>query len=142
MATPVVLDGNSLTIEDVFSVAVGASAASLAPVARERAFTSRRHVEALVEQKAVVYGITTGFGKLSDIVVPPERLAELQVNLIRSHAAGVGDPLPEREVRAMMLLRANVIAKGYTGARPAIAELLRSEERRVGKEWSSRWSAW
>src|SRR5205823_1068681 len=84
----------------------------------------RRHVEALVERQAVAYGITTGFGKLSDVVIPVERLAELQVNLVRSHAAGVGALLPEREVRAMMLLRANVIATGYTGARPALAELL------------------
>jgi len=124
MVSPVVLDGNSLTIEDVFSVAVRATSASLAPAARERALESRRHVESLVEREEVAYGITTGFGKLSDIVVPPHRLAELQVNLVRSHAAGVGDPLPEREVRAMMLLRANVIAKGYTGARPALADLL------------------
>jgi histidine ammonia-lyase len=124
MAAPVVLDGNSLTIDDVFSVAVHSARTSLAPAARERALESRRHVEALVARKEVAYGVTTGFGKLSDIVVPPDRLAELQVNLVRSHAAGVGDPLPEREVRAMMLLRANVIAKGYTGARPALAELL------------------
>lgn len=126
MVSPVVLDGNSLTIEDVFSVAVHATSASLAPAARERALETRRHVESLVQRKEVAYGITTGFGKLSDIVVPPERLAELQVNLVRSHAAGVGDALPEREVRAMMLLRANVIAKGFTGARPALAELLLS----------------
>jgi histidine ammonia-lyase len=124
MATPVVLDGNSLTIDDVFSVAVRAAPTSLAPAARDRALESRRHIEQLVQRNEVAYGITTGFGKLSDIVVPPDRLAELQVNLVRSHAAGVGDPLPEREVRAMMLLRANVIAKGFTGARPALAELL------------------
>ena len=68
--------------------------------------------------------MTTGFGKLSDVAIPSERLAELQVNLVRSHAAGVGDLLPEREVRAMMLLRANVITKGYSGARPDLAELL------------------
>jgi histidine ammonia-lyase len=124
MTTPVVLDGNSLTIDDVFSVAVRSAPASLAPTARDRALESRRHVERLVQREEVAYGVTTGFGKLSDIVVPPDRLAELQVNLVRSHAAGIGDPLPEREVRAMMLLRANVIAKGFTGARPALAELL------------------
>ena len=124
MATAVVLDGNSLTIDDVFSVAVRSTPATLAPTARQRALESRRHVDALVRRNEVAYGITTGFGKLSDVVVPPDRLAELQVNLVRSHAAGVGAPLPEREVRAMMLLRANVIAKGYTGARPVLAELL------------------
>lgn len=124
MTTPVVLDGNSLTIDDVFNVADRSAPASLAPAARQRALATRRHVEALVEQSAVAYGVTTGFGKLSEIAIPPNRLAELQVNLVRSHASGVGAPLPVREVRAMMLLRANVIAKGLTGARPAIAELL------------------
>jgi histidine ammonia-lyase len=124
MTTPVQLDGNSLTIEDVFSVAALAAPVKLAPAARERATQSRRHVDALVARNAVAYGVTTGFGKLSDVVIPPERLAELQVNLVRSHASGVGASLPEREVRAMMLLRANVIAKGLTGARPALAELL------------------
>jgi histidine ammonia-lyase len=124
MTKQVVLDGNALTIDDVFSVAVRSAPVSLAPHARERANQSRRHVESLVERKAVAYGVTTGFGKLGDVVIPHERLAELQVNLIRSHAAGVGALLPEREVRAMMLLRANVIAKGLTGARPELAELL------------------
>lgn len=124
MTTPVLVDGNSLTIDDVFSVAANAATVKLAPAARDRANQSRRHVDALVARGAVAYGVTTGFGKLSDVVIPPERLAELQVNLVRSHASGVGAPLPEREVRAMMLLRANVIAKGMTGARPLLAELL------------------
>jgi histidine ammonia-lyase len=124
MTTPVVLDGNSLTIEDVFAVAERSAPVSLAPIARERALASRRHVETLLDRKAVAYGVTTGFGKLSDVVIPENRLAELQVNLVRSHAAGIGALLPEREVRAMMLLRANVIAKGLTGARPALADLL------------------
>jgi histidine ammonia-lyase len=124
MTTPVMLDGNALTIEDVFSVAERGRTVSLAPAARERALQSRRHVERIVERRDVAYGVTTGFGKLSDVSIPADRLAELQVNLVRSHACGVGQPLPEREVRAMMLLRANVIAKGYTGARPALADLL------------------
>ena len=124
MTTAVSLDGNSLTIDDVFAVAAGSATVSLAPSARERAAESRRHVDALVARNAVAYGVTTGFGKLSDVSIPPDRLAELQVNLVRSHAAGVGALLPVREVRAMMLLRANVIATGLTGARPAIAELL------------------
>ena len=71
-----------------------------------------------------VYGVNTGFGKLSEVAIPPDRLAELQVNLVRSHAAGVGPLLPEDEVRAMMLLRANVLAKGHSGVRPELAELL------------------
>lgn len=124
MTTPVVLDGNSLTLEDVSAVADHGATVSLAPAARERARESRRFVDAIVQRGDVVYGVTTGFGKLSDVTIPADRVAELQVNLIRSHASGVGAPLPEREVRAMMLLRANVVAKGYTGARPDLAELL------------------
>ena len=124
MTTPLALDGNSLTIEDVYSVAVRGAPVTLSPAARDRALESRRYVDQLVKRGEVAYGVTTGFGKLSDVVIPGPRLAELQVNLVRSHAAGVGAPLPDREVRAIMLLRANVIAKGLTGARPAIAELL------------------
>jgi histidine ammonia-lyase len=124
MTTPVVLDGSSVTIDQVHSVAVQGAPVSLAPGARDRAMASRGHIEAIVARGDVAYGVTTGFGKLSDVVIPPARLAELQVNLVRSHSAGVGDLLPERVVRAMMLLRANVIAKGLSGARPALAELL------------------
>src|SRR3954468_7283275 len=124
MTNEVVIDGNSLTIEQVTAVARDRVRASPAPHARHRAAQTRSIVDSLVAQRAVAYGVTTGFGKLSEVAIPPERLAELQVNLVRSHAAGVGDLLPEREVRAMMLLRANVIAKGYSGARPEIAELL------------------
>jgi histidine ammonia-lyase len=85
---------------------------------------TRNVIADIVERNAVVYGVTTGFGKLSEIAIPPDRLAELQVNLVRSHAAGVGPLLPEREVRAMTLLRANVLAKGYSGGRPELVDLL------------------
>jgi histidine ammonia-lyase len=85
---------------------------------------TRNVIADIVERNAVVYGVTTGFGKLSEIAIPPDRLAELQVNLVRSHAAGVGPLLPQREVRAMMLLRANVLAKGYSGGRPELVDLL------------------
>jgi histidine ammonia-lyase len=81
-------------------------------------------VDAIVKRHDAVYGITTGFGKLSDVAIPPDRLADLQNNLVRSHVVGVGPALPEREVRAMMLLRANVIAKGFSGARAELVELL------------------
>src|SRR6201996_5386684 len=124
MTNEVVIDGNSLTIDQVTAVARDRVRVSLAAHARQRAATTRKVVDALVAKRAVAYGVTTGFGKLSEVAIPPERLAELQVNLVRSHAAGVGDLLPEREVRAMMLLRANVIAKGYSGARLDLAELL------------------
>src|SRR5438045_9584375 len=124
MPTEVVIDGNSLTLEDVLAVAQDRAVVSISPLAGKRANAARRVVEQLVDRRAVAYGVTTGFGKLSEVAIPFDRLAELQVNLVRSHAAGVGDLLPEREVRAMMLLRANVIAKGYSGARADLAELL------------------
>lgn len=124
MTNEVVIDGNSLTLEQVAAVARDRASVSMAPHARQRARVTRRVVEDLVRNGAVAYGVTTGFGKLSDVAIPTDRLAELQVNLVRSHAAGVGELLPEREVRAMMLLRANVITKGYSGARPELAELL------------------
>jgi histidine ammonia-lyase len=124
MLNEVVLDGNSLTLDQVVAVARDRARVSLAESAGHRARRTRSIVEGLVAKNAVVYGVTTGFGKLSDIAIPTERLAELQVNLVRSHAAGVGDLLPEREVRAMMLLRANVITKGYSGARLDLAQLL------------------
>src|SRR6478672_3582997 len=124
MAMEVVIDGNSLTLDQVSAVARDRARVSVAPHARQRARLTRGIVDALVAKRAVAYGVTTGFGKLSEIAIPPERLAELQVNLVRSHAAGVGDLLPEREVRAMMLLRANVIAKGFSGARIDLSVLL------------------
>jgi histidine ammonia-lyase len=124
MTTAVVLDGNSLTLDDVYSVASGAAKVSLAPAARDKAAESRKYVDGIVARGEVAYGVTTGFGKLSDVSIPPDKLAALQVNLVRSHTSGVGDLLPERVVRAMMLLRANVIAKGLSGARPQLAELL------------------
>src|SRR5215218_7403924 len=124
MTTAVVLDGHSLTLDDVVAVAVERATVELAPSARTRMGQANAVVRALVDSGAVAYGVTTGFGKLSEIAIPPERLGELQVNLVRSHAAGVGRLLPERETRAMMLLRANVIAKGFSGARAVLADTL------------------
>ena len=123
-AAPLILDGASLTIADVVTVAAGGRSVALAPSAADRMRATRTVVEGLAARGEAVYGVTTGFGKLSDVAIPADQLAQLQVNLIRSHAAGVGPRLPEAEVRAMMLLRANVLAKGFSGARPALAELL------------------
>ena len=120
----VVIDGNSLRLEDVIAVARRYAKVSVSRAAQERVTAARRSIDKLVADNAIVYGVTTGFGKLSDVSIPPEKLADLQRNLVRSHAAGVGDLLPEAEVRAMMLLRANVIAKGHSGARADIANLL------------------
>jgi histidine ammonia-lyase len=123
MIRAVVVDGESLGVDDVEAVASGAPV-SLAPSVAGRMQATNDIVSSIVREGAVAYGITTGFGRLADVAIPPERLAELQVNLVRSHASGVGPLLAEREVRAMMLLRANVLAKGFSGARPRIAELL------------------
>lgn len=121
---PVAIDGRSLTIDAVVAVAREHAPVVLARPARARMLASNAIVNQIVERNEVVYGVTTGFGKLSDIAIPPHRLAELQVNLVRSHAAGVGEFLGEAETRAMMLLRANVIAKGFSGARPVLVERL------------------
>jgi len=118
------VDGSSLALADVVRVARDRQAVSLSAAARERMRLVRARVDAKVARGEPVYGVNTGFGKLSDVAIPPERLSELQVNLVRSHAAGVGPLLPEDEVRAMMLLRANVLAKGYSGVRPELPDLL------------------
>jgi len=120
----VTIDGCSLTLEQVRAVAIGGARVTLADTSREKMLRTRDVVAGIVERGDVVYGVTTGFGKLSEVAIPHDRLSELQVNLVRSHSAGVGPLLPEREVRAMMLLRSNVLAKGYSGARPDLVDLL------------------
>lgn len=124
MADALAIDGGSLTIASVYEVAVKRRAVVLAPASSDGMKVTARVVADIVTRGATVYGVTTGFGKLSEIAIPRDRLADLQVNLVRSHAAGVGPFLPEHEVRAMMLLRANVLAKGYSGARPELVNLL------------------
>ncbi|HEX6943359.1 MAG TPA: aromatic amino acid lyase, partial [Gemmatimonadaceae bacterium] len=124
MTTPLAIDGNSLTLQDVVRVARDRARVTLEDGARSRMQRVRDVVDRKLASGEAVYGVNTGFGKLSEMAIPPHRLAELQVNLVRSHAAGVGPLLPEEEVRAMMLLRANVLAKGHSGVRPELAELL------------------
>src|ERR1035437_3772409 len=123
-ALSVSIDGRALTIPQVRAVAEDGATVSIDPSALARMAASRRVVEDVVARNEDVYGDTTGFGKLSDVAIPHDKLAALQVNLVRSHAAGVGTPLPRREVRAMMLLRANVLAKGFSGARSGLPQLL------------------
>jgi histidine ammonia-lyase len=118
------LDGRTLSLEVLEAVARGECAVTLAPEAEARMTRTRAVVEQAVERGEPVYGVNTGFGKLSEVAIPRAELATLQRNLVRSHAAGVGAPLPEREVRAMMLLRANVLASGYAGARPVLVHRL------------------
>jgi len=121
---PVSIDGASLDLPALESVARGGYGVTLADSARDAVRASRRVVDDAVLRGAVVYGVTTGFGNFADVHIPLDRLRELQLNLLRSHAAGVGAPLEETETRALMLLRANVLAKGFSGIRLETLELL------------------
>lgn len=118
------LSGQQLSLEQIMRVAQGPESVCLSQRARTAMEASRRVVEQIVENNQVVYGINTGFGKLADVRIPQAELRELQLNLIRSHACGLGPSLSAAETRAMLLLRANVLAKGHSGARPVIAEML------------------
>ena len=119
-----VLDGQSLSVAALRQVADDGRRVRLADEARRHMAATRDVVEALVARGAVAYGVTTGFGKLSEVAIPADELCALQLNLLRSHAAGVGPRLPRREVRAMLALRANVLARGHSGARPAVVDRL------------------
>jgi len=121
---PVTIDGHSLSIADVIAVARGNAPVALNPKALDAIRASRRVVEAAVERGETIYGVNTGFGKLAHVRIAPEQARQLQLNLIRSHASGVGEPLGQDAVRAMMLLRANVLARGTSGVRPVLPELL------------------
>jgi histidine ammonia-lyase len=123
-ADHLVLDGASLGLGDLESVARHGRPVALSAAAREAVARARRVVDDAVDHGHVVYGVTTGFGNFADVVIPADRLRELQLNLVRSHAAGVGEPLGEPETRALMLLRANVLAKGHSGVRPETVQLL------------------
>jgi len=121
----VVLDGNSLTIADVLAVARHRARVTLAAHAREHMATTARWVREVVRSGNVrVYGVNTGFGYLASETVPPDAMRQLSRNIILSHAAGVGEPLPEEVVRATMLVRANTLAKGRSGVRPQTVETL------------------
>lgn len=124
MPSTVTLDGHSLSIADVVAVARGRVPVAVAPRALEAVRASRAAVEAALERGDTLYGVNTGFGKLAHVRIAPDRLRELQANLIRSHAAGVGEPLPAEAVRAMMVLRANVLLRGTSGVRPVVPELI------------------
>src|SRR5687768_9283657 len=121
---PLPLSGRDLTIDNLIEVARGRRAVVLDPAAASRMGESRAVIDRLVAEGATVYGVTTGFGDLADVRIEPSQTAELQRNLVRSHAAGVGDPLPDEVVRAMLVLRANTLAVGLSGVRVELAELL------------------
>src|SRR5579863_7578726 len=118
------LNGNDLTFDQLYAVALRGDKVSLSHVAAERMNASRAVVDRLVASGKTAYGINTGFGKLASVRISSEQVRQLQVNLVRSHASGVGAPLSEAETRAMMLLRANALAKGLSGIRPVVVETL------------------
>jgi len=118
------LDGNSLTLDQLVAVAADNHTVALSDAARRRVRAARAVVDEFAQFDAPTYGINTGFGNFAEVKIPADQLDTLQVNLLRSHAAGVGDPLPVPVVRATMALRANVLAKGYSGIREETLDLL------------------
>jgi histidine ammonia-lyase len=118
------LRGQQLTLSEIVAVAGGQEQVMLSAEARVRCQAARVVVEQIVAENRAVYGVNTGFGKLSDVRIDPDKLSELQLNLVRSHSCGLGNSLSEVEARAMLLLRANVLACGLSGARPIVADTL------------------
>ena len=125
MLSPLTLDGRSLSVEDVVRAARDERVrVGLDPAARDALGPSRALVERAMEGGEAIYGINTGFGKLANVRIAPDRLGQLQTNLIRSHAAGVGTPLPADVVRALMILRANVLLRPTSGVRAGLVDAL------------------
>ncbi len=118
------ITGNDLMLDELRAVVFARQPVLLESEARERVERARAVVESHLDDERPSYAITTGVGKLSDVRIAHEQIGELQVNLVRSHAVGVGEPLSEHETRAMMLLRANSLAKGYSGVRPEVIDTL------------------
>lgn len=118
------IDGRSLDLDTVGRVASGEAQPVLGDRARERMVASRAVVDAALGRNERVYGISTGFGRLAEVYIGESRRQELQLNLVRSHSSGIGKPLSRSEVRAMMLLRANALARGNSGCRPVLVERL------------------
>ena len=118
------LDGQPLALTEIATVSLGAEPVEVSSSALPRILASRKVIDDIVARDTVVYGVNTGFGKLADVRVAKNELRELQLNLIRSHACGIGQPLSEPEVRAMMLLRANVLTLGFSGIRLEIIQML------------------
>jgi histidine ammonia-lyase len=118
------LNGQQISLPEIAAVAYGDPKVTISESARPRINAAREIIENIVARDAVVYGVNTGFGKLAEVQIPHDDLRALQLNLVRSHACGIGPPLSEAEVRAMMLLRANVLALGFSGIRIAVIEML------------------
>ncbi|MFN3466551.1 MAG: histidine ammonia-lyase [Candidatus Brocadiales bacterium] len=120
----VLLDGESLTVEALADIARRGLEVKLSPVVLDRLNKVRRLIQETVSRQKVIYGVTTGFGALSTVVLSKEQARDLQRNILLSHSAGVGDPFDEETTRAIMTLRANGLARGYSGIRPETLQLL------------------
>lgn len=120
----ITMDGESLSPEEVYHIAAGHERARLSEDATGRIRRSRERLMDQLSRGKAIYGVNTGFGSLLNVSVPRDRIIELQKNLIRSHASGVGDPLPEEHVRALMAVRANNLARGYSGVRVELVQLI------------------
>src|SRR5271155_3893681 len=118
------IDGDHLTLQQLYAAVFERAEVELSTGARDRMNASRAVIERLIDSNTAVYGVNTGFGKMASARISREQIRQLQVNLVRSHACGVGAPLSEYETRAMLALRANAIAKGFSGVRPVVAETL------------------
>mgnify|MGYP000420335262 CR=1 FL=1 len=119
-----ILNGNSLTIEKLYNAATTTEKIALSPSAKKAMQKSRTLVEEWLEKKEIIYGVTTGFGEFSNVHIPFDKIEQLQENLIMSHAAGTGEPLSPEIVRAMLILRINALAKGFSGIRPSTVEFM------------------
>jgi len=120
----VLLNGETLTIEDIVAVARENAKVEIPDYIKKRVIKSRRVLEEILDSEMAVYGVNTGFGALAKVKIPKEEQERLQLNMVRSHSAGVGKPLPKKVVRATMLLRANMLARGYSGIRLEVLETL------------------
>ncbi|MCW4052843.1 MAG: aromatic amino acid lyase, partial [Candidatus Bathyarchaeota archaeon] len=116
----VIIDGESLTIKNVIDVARNDAKVEISDKAIRKVMQARTVLEHLARKQKPIYGVTTGFGALGNVSIPPEDISQLQLNLIRSHSSGVGNPLTREVTRALMLLRANTLTKGFSGVRPQI----------------------
>ncbi|MCF6136274.1 histidine ammonia-lyase [Pseudalkalibacillus berkeleyi] len=120
----ITLTGNTLTLKDIYHVLYEGEEVQASSESLENVKVSRKSVEKILSDHRVVYGITTGFGKMSDVWIAPDQVEDLQLNLIRSHACGIGEPFPEIVSRAMLLLRVNALLKGFSGVRVEVIQQL------------------
>ncbi|HOR30341.1 MAG TPA: aromatic amino acid lyase, partial [Candidatus Syntrophosphaera thermopropionivorans] len=120
----IIIDGNTLTLEAVEKVALYNAPIRLSESSKGKVIKCRAYVDKIIASGEIVYGLNTGFGKFSTVIIPKEQIAELQLNLIRSHSTSVGEPYSEGQTRAIMLLRIAVLAKGYSGIRLETLETL------------------